>query len=466
MENIGILIVSYGSREVAMADALMRSRQYNVELFIIDRQNNPFNIQIAKEHEIVPDLYVGKICDFAKKFENRMDFGLVGSEKPIIDGIRDLVEKKTKIKMICPTRECAIEGSKVAQRHLFQRIIPKINPGFKVFNPISYSGSSELMGDFKKWVYELGGVDRCVIKPDRPGFGKGVGVGGEHFTNLQQAYDHFISIYGGKTNECAIVEEKIDGEESSYQGVCDGKHLIHLPETRDYKRVYDNDKGSNTGGMGSYKAEGEILPFMSKADRDQELEIENEIFSKLIKEKGDGLRGFPFYDAIMHTGSGQKILERNSRPGDPEIINLLPIMKDDFVEVCLKIIEGGLTKIDFENKSTVVTYIVPDVYPGKDKKTRRVFLDDAYKLEKVYGDAIKIFPASMELRNSETYALSSRTDAVVGIADSVSSAREISMEGVGAVRGEGLRNRNDIASEQHIAKSIDHMKRLRNRLAS
>ena len=341
MEKIGILLVSYGSREVAMADTLIGSDQYDIELYIIDKQNNPFNSRIAKKHVIVPDLNIGKICNFAKRYENRINFGLVGSEKPIIDGVRDLIEKKTKIKMICPTKECAIEGSKVAQRHLFERIVPKVNPRFKVFSPSSHGGSSELIKAFKKWISELGGVEKCVIKPDRPGFGKGVGVGGEHFFNLQQAHDHFFSIYGGKTNENVIVEEKIEGEESSYQGICDGKHLINLPETRDYKRAFDDDKGPNTGGMGSYKAEGEILPFMSEVDREQELKIENEIFMKLIRENGDGLRGFPVYDAFMHTGRGQKILERNSRPGDPEIMNLLPIMKDDFVEVCLKIIEGN-----------------------------------------------------------------------------------------------------------------------------
>ncbi len=466
MERIGILIISYGSREVAMVDAIMRSGKYNVELFIIDRQNNPFNIRVADKHVVISDLDVEKICDFAEKSEDRIDFGLVGSEKPIIEGVRDLVEKKTKIEMICPTKECAIEGSKVSQRYLFQKIVPEVNPMFKVFNPTSYGGTSDLMDGFRKYISELGGVERCVIKPDKPGFGKGVGVGGEHFFNLQQAYEHFISIYGGKTNENVIVEEKIEGEESSYQGICDGKHLIHLPETRDYKRAFDDDKGPNTGGMGSYKAEHEILPFMIKSDREQELKIENEISSKLIKEYGDGLRGVPFYDAFMHTGKGQKILERNSRPGDPEIINLLPIMKDDFVDVCFKIIEGNLTNIEFEKKSTVVTYIVPDVYPGKDKITRKINLDNTYDLKKAWGDAIKIFPASIELKNDETFALSSRTIAIVGIADSISSARDISLKGVRSVRGERFRNRNDIASDQHIARSIDHMKKLRNRLVS
>ncbi|MCW3975154.1 MAG: hypothetical protein O2U61_04410 [Candidatus Bathyarchaeota archaeon] len=462
MESIGILLVSYGSREVAMADAFINSDQYGVELYIIDRQNNPFNSKIAKEYAVVSDLDIEKICNFAKKFENRISFGIVGSEKPIIDGIRDLIEKETKIKMVCPTKECAIEGSKVAQRLLFQRIAPKVNPRFKVFNPISYGSSSELLNDIKDWISDLNGIENCVIKPDTPGFGKGVGVGGEHFNTFEQAYNHFLSIYGGEKNNCVIIEERIDGEESSYQGICDGRHLIHLPETRDYKRAYDNDEGPNTGGMGSYKAESGLLPFMSETERKNEIEIENEIFNSVIKEKGDGYRGFPFYDAIMHTGKGLKILERNSRPGDPEIINLLPILKDDFVEICLKIIEGNLSNIKIDKKSTVVTYVVPDIYPEKDNKMRRVHLEDAYKLKDECKDSMRIYTASIELRNGKTFALSSRTVAIVGIAESINSARKISIKGASSVKGKELRFRTDIASEQHIAKSISHMKRLRN----
>lgn len=461
MERVGILIVSYGAREVSMAEVFLRSQQYETELFIIDKQNNPFNTKMAKEYAVVPDLNIEKICDFAKRYENRINFGIVGSEKPIIDGIRDLVEEETEIKLICPTKECAIEGSKVAQRNLFQRLVPEVNPRFKVFDPNSYKDSSGLKNDFEDWISQLGGVENSVIKPDKPGFGKGVGVGGEHFSTLSQAYEHLLSIGGSKSKELVIVEEKIDGEESSYQGICDGKHLIHLPETRDYKRAYDDDKGLNTGGMGSYKANGEILPFMSEADRSKEVEIEGKIFNNLMGEYGDGLRGFSCYDAYIHTGKGQKILERNSRPGDPEIINLLPVIKDDFVEICLKIIEGSLTNIEIDRKATVVTYIVPDVYPGKDNKERRIDLSDSYKLDSIYGDDIRIYPASMELRNGETFALSSRTVAIVGIADDISSAREISMKGVRTVKGSGLRFRNDIASGGHIAKSIDHIKELK-----
>ena len=76
-------------------ESLINSDQYGVELYIIDRQNNPFNSKIAKEYAVVSDLDIEKICNFAKKFENRISFGIVGSEKPIIDGIRDLIEKET-----------------------------------------------------------------------------------------------------------------------------------------------------------------------------------------------------------------------------------------------------------------------------------------------------------------------------------------------------------------------------------
>ncbi len=142
-----------------------------------------------------------------------------------------------------------------------------------------------------------------------------------------------------------IIEEKIDGEESSFMAFCDGKHFIPLPDTRDYKRAFDDDKGPNTGGMGSYKDVDDKLPFLTAAEREQELVLANKIFKGWrAKIKDDSaLRGVPLYLAFMHTGKGIKVLEINSRPGDPEIINLLALIKDDFVELCFKMVEGNLT---------------------------------------------------------------------------------------------------------------------------
>jgi phosphoribosylamine--glycine ligase len=469
MERVGILVVSYGSRAASMADAFCRSQEYITELYIADRQKNPFNLKRAKKHVVVPSLSSREICRFAKKFHHKIDFGIVGPEKPIIDGIRDIVEKEAGIPLICPTQEYAIEGSKVAQRRLFQDTIPEVNPQFKVFDPKDYSSLDDVKKSLFKWLDELN--NQVAVKPDRPAAGKGVGVWGDHFKTREELFEHFTANF---EEGSVIVEEKIEGEESSFQAFCDGKHLIPLPETRDHKRAFDGDAGPNTGGMGSYKDKGDFLPFMSGDDWDREIEIVNRIFNKMKGHGGNpSLRGVPFYVAFMHTQKGPMILENNSRPGDPEIMNVLPILKDDFVEVCLKMIEGTLTGIKIDKKATVATYKAPpdyggyaDMFPERVNKVdigTPVVLDEAEMLVSKQDGVMRIYPGSLEVRDDgKYYALGSRTVCSVGIGDDLHSAREISLEGLAAIKGAALWNRKDIASAQHITKSIRHMKRLRN----
>ncbi|MGB9853510.1 MAG: ATP-grasp domain-containing protein [Candidatus Bathyarchaeales archaeon] len=468
VEKVGVLVVSYGAREVAMVDAFKRSINYNVELYVVDKQQNPFNAEKATEHVVIPDLDVEKICRFADTHRDKINFGIVGPEKPIIEGVRDIVEGNVGIPMICPTKEYAIEASKVQQRLLFQETVPEVNPRFKIFKPKDFKTMDEAKKVLYKWLDELD--NKAVVKPDKPAAGKGVGVWGDHFTTREQLFEHFWENlqYGA-----VIVEEKIEGEESSFQAFCDGKHLVPLPETRDYKRAFDGDKGPNTGGMGSYKDAGEFLPFMTKADREKELEIVKRIFEKWRVADNQALRGIPFYVAFMHTGKEPKILENNSRPGDPEIINILPVLKDDFVDVCYKILERNLTRVELEKEATVLTYKVPPNYGGyaetfsshvnKDEVGKPVDLTKAYELSKKYGDKIRVYPASMELRNGETYALKSRAVGVLGIAPDIETAREISLEGINAIKGGALWHRTDIASKEHVEKSVRHMEALRKR---
>jgi len=467
LEKVGILVVSYGSRETAIVDAFSHSENYAAEIYVADKQRNPFNVEKAKRHVVIPDLNVEEICRFAKRHEDHIDFGIVGPEKPIIDGLRDAVEKEANIPMICPTKRYAIEGSKVAQRYLFQKVASEVNPLFKVFDPKDYSSVGEVRKSVYAWLDEFD--NKVAVKPDSPAAGKGVGVWGDHFNTREQLFEHFLANY---EQGPVIIEEKIEGEESSFQAFCDGKHLIPLPETRDYKRAFDGDKGPNTGGMGSYKGIGDLLPFMTKADREKEIEIMEKIFKKL-KGKGSNpeLRGIPFYGAFIHTGRGPKILENNSRPGDPEIQNLLPIMKDDFIDVCFKILDGNLTRVEFEEKATVVTYKSPPGYGeyinafpervDRDDMDKPVDLSEAHRLSKKYGDKIRVYPASMELREGKTYALKSRAVCVVGVADDIQRAREASLEGIKAIKGGALWHRNDIASKEHIGRSVRHMEKLR-----
>jgi phosphoribosylamine--glycine ligase len=310
--------------------------------------------------------------------------------------------------------------------------------------------------------------NNAVVKPDKPVAGKGVGVWGDHFTSRDQLFAHFLSNFQFGP---VIIEEKVDGEESSFQAFCDGKHLAMLPDTRDYKRAFDGDKGPNTGGMGSYKNAGDVLPFLSSDDRAKETEIVQRIFTKWKGDTGSALRGVPLYVAFMHTDKEPKILENNSRPGDPEIINILPILKQDLVDVCYRMLEGNLTHVEVEKTATVVTYKVPQSYGGHASDFRSlaqtseidtpVDLTRAYELSKKYGDRIRVYPASMEMRGSQSYALKSRAVAVVGADQEIEVARQISIEGINAIQGGALWYRKDIGSEEHIQESMKHMERLR-----
>jgi phosphoribosylamine--glycine ligase len=471
MEKVGVLVVSYGARETAMVDALARSPNHKVELYIADKQRNPFNIQKAAKHVVIQDLNIEEICKFAEANKDKIDFAIVGPEKPIIAGVRDLVEHRTGIPVICPKKEYAIEVSKVQQRLLFQDIAPEANPRFRIFDPRDYKGTEDVKNSVYSWLDQL--ENNAVVKPDKPAAGKGVGVWGDHFNTREQLFDHFMSNfqYGA-----VIIEEKIDGEESSFQALCDGKHLIPLPSTRDYKRAFDGDKGPNTGGMGSYKDSGGVLPFLTAAERERELTFATKIFKKWKTKVSDNsaLRGVPLYLAFMHTGAGLKILENNSRPGDPEIINILPILKDDFVDVCFKILEGNLSGIELERAATVLTYKVPPGYGGYSDVFQSlvdnvavgtpVDLSKAYALASKYSDRIRVYPGAMEIRDKQVYALKSRTVGILGVGENIEEARQVSLEGAKAIEGGALWNRTDIASKQHIAASVSHMERLRRKL--
>lgn len=133
MEKVGILVVAYGSRAAAMIDAFTQSEDYSPRFYVVDKQNNPFNLKHAEKHTVISNFDLDEIAKFAKKHKDNIDFGIVGPEKPIIAGVRDVVEKKTKIPIICPTKEFAIEGSKIAQRELFEKVAPQVNPPVQSF---------------------------------------------------------------------------------------------------------------------------------------------------------------------------------------------------------------------------------------------------------------------------------------------------------------------------------------------
>jgi phosphoribosylamine--glycine ligase len=459
VDKIGVLVISYGSRGAAIVDALRRSEKYRIQLYIVDRNRNPFNLKHATRHIVQPELTPRNILAFAQRYHSELDFGIVGPEKPIINGVRDLLEQKLKLPLICPTKAYALEQSKIAQRRLLQEIAPEVNPPFQIFDPREYSNVNAVKKAVWSWLSELN--NQVAVKPDGVTAGKGVGVWGDHFTDRDTLFDHFLSNYQYGP---VIIEEKVVGEEASFQCFCDGKHLVPLPDVRDYKRAFQDDKGPNTGGMGAYKTSENHLPFMTGQDRAREVRVTERVFQKL-KGRGSnpGIRGIPLYGAFIHTAQGSKLLEINSRPGDPEIMNLLPLLQEDFADVCFKILEGSLTQVKLAPMASVVIYKVPPTYGGKQPSfsdSRLISIHNAETLSKATPGRLFIYPGSMELRGNQLYSLSSRTVAAVGIAEDIPAARDLSLQGINAIEG-ALWYRSDIAADQHIANSIAHMQRLR-----
>lgn len=468
MDAVGVLAVCYGSRGAAWIDALSRSESYEPEFYIVDKQRNPFNVARAAEHVVVSDLSVPAIVDFAKKHKDTLDFAVIGPEGPVIAGVRDELESQLGLPTVCPTKKFALEESKVAQRELFAESYPKANPRFRVFKPAVDGSLSEVKSKVYSWLDEMD--DNVAVKPDRPGYGKGVGVWGDHFKTREDVWQHFATIY---PDDSVIIEEKVDGEESSFQCFTDGRHLVAFPETRDYKRAFDGDLGPNTGGMGCYSDADGLLPFLSKKDYDVEERMVRGLFDHLKGgENEPGLRGISFYVAFIHTDSGPKILEINSRGGDPEIQNILTLADGDLVDACYKMIDGDLTNFPFKKKASVLTYKVPYGYGGFDRRFpdsvdasqmgTPVDLSGLERLQQEHDGSLYAYPGSMELRDDgKIYPLSSRAISVIAHADAIEDARQLSLEGIAAIKGGGLWHRTDIASNDHIKQSIDHMKRIR-----
>ena len=169
------------------------------------------------------------------------------------------------------------------------------------------------------------------------------------------------------------------------------------------------------------------------------------------------------YDAIMHTGSGFRVLERNSRGGNTEIINLLTTIEDDLVDVCYRILDGSLRDVRFAKKASVVTCAVPLSYGTRETAGatgQPIDISTLDRLAEASGGRLRSFPMDVRLDDNRTVMGTSRAVAVAGIDGSVDEARRISIVGCRSLRG-AVRWRSDIAGRSDIAASRRHLRRLR-----
>lgn len=437
-----ILLLGNGAREHAIAEAVSRSAPKPC-LFSFMKANNPRIASLSETVKLGPYSDLKTITNFAA--ENKIEFAVIGPEDPLNNGVVDALAQ-IGIPAVGPTKSLArLETSKSFTRNLVRKYNIPGNPQFKVFTSIH---------GVEAFLNELEGI---VIKPDGLTGGKGVMVQGDHFATREEALKICRQILG--ENQSLIVEEKFDGEEFSLQCLCDGKTVVATPLVQDHKRRFDGDKGPNTGGMGSYSLANHSLPFLKPEDALAGLEITRKVAAALLQETGSPYKGI-MYGGFIATKTGVKLLEYNARFGDPEAMNILPLLKTDFVEVCRHIINGTLhkLKIEFAALATVCKYVVPKGYglpaDHPDAASSRA------KIEVGNVGKARLYYSSVDKREDGLYLSSSRAIGIVGIADTLEKAENIAQEGVKAIKGP-IAYRTDIGTETLIKKRIEHMKKLR-----
>ena len=433
-----ILLVGNGAREHAIAEALMRSA-HDVFLYVIGSALNPGIKKMAKEYAVGSLTDLDFIRDFA--IGNEVDFAVLGPEAPIAAGVADML-LKNEIHSCSPMKTVArLESSKSFTRDLLSKYQIPGNPKFKVF-----FNEQGLVPFFE----ELG--DDFVVKADGLKGGKGVKVSGDHLNGREEglAYARECLAEGGRV----VVEEKLIGQEFSLMSFCDGVNTVEMPAVQDHKRAYDGDKGPNTGGMGSYSCADHLLPFLRHTDVAEARDITRAVARALLEETGTKFVGI-MYGGFIATKNGVRLIEYNARFGDPEAMNVLPLLKTDFVDICEAMINGTLDQapVEFEKRATVCKYVVPDGYPDSPCKGEKIEVSNV-------PEGVRVYFASVDQKEDGLYLSGSRAVAFVGIADTLEEAEMLAESAVASVKGPVF-YRKDIGTKELVQKRIDHMNSLR-----
>ena len=437
--TVKTLVIGHGAREHVIGETLV---QDGATLYAFMSSKNAGLEDLSQGRiKIHSETDFKGIIEYCKS--NKIDFAVIGPEVPLVVGIVDALER-SGIPCVGPGIEAAqLEGSKIFTRNLLEKY--KINS-----NIISESFTS--MENIESFIKDLG-EENIVVKPDGLTGGKGVKVYGDHLFSKQDILDYCQVLVDQKAS--ILLEEKVDGEEFTLQTFVDGKNLVATPLVQDHKRAFEDDTGPNTGGMGSYSMEDHMMPFITQEDVEEAIEDMKKVVAATKAETGVEYKGF-LYGGYIKTVKGIKLIEFNARLGDPEAMNILPLLKTNFIDICMGIINGNLkTDIQFEKKATVCKYLAPEGYPTSPKKDELVIIDKQ-KLEKI---GAKYYYASVYRDGGDIYTTSSRAMGVVGIANDLESAERVAEQGVSCVSGK-LFYRKDIGTRKLLQKRIDHMSSL------
>ena len=390
-------IVGSGGREHALCAILRKSSKIS-EIFCFP--GNAGTSTIAQNINLDANNFED-LKNFILK--QKIDLMIIGPEKPLVDGIVDYFEKY-KIKVFGPSKIAAqLEGSKIFTKKICQK--------YKI--PTAKFGIFQNKIDSKK--YLEGWNYPAVIKADNLASGKGV-----YICNNQKESDTAINeIFDGKFGEAKniLIEEFLEGEEMSFFIISDGKTFKCFGTAQDHKRVFEGDKGKNTGGMGAYSPSRLISE-----------ELEEKILKKIIKptilglsELNSNYRGF-LYAGLMIVDNEPYLIEYNVRMGDPECQTILPRLKSDLVKIINSCCDKTLDKtlIEWEDKKSLCVVLCAKGYPDSFQKGTEI-----PKLSNILLDTNDyLFHAGTKKKDNKIIVNGGRVLNFVSVSNEFKTARE------------------------------------------
>ncbi len=421
---MNVLVVGAGGREHAISWKVKNSPLIN-RLYALP--SNAGILQIAECIEVSPDDFKN-IARVVK--DNKIQLVIVGPEMPLAKGIIDFFkENLPKVKIFGPNKNCSqLESSKSYTKEMAAKIgIPQAK--YNIFT--SYTTALQYIASKNFPV---------VIKADGLAFGKGTVI----VNNIGEAKKVLNDILVDKKFEEAgakvVVEEFLTGKEISYMIITDNESVLTLPPVRDFKRLLDGNKGSNTGGMGA------ISPLTDFTNND-ELETTKKIilptlsYLKSLKERYRGV----LYAGLMKTSYDIKLLEYNIRFGDPETQCIIPLIKNDIVEIILKCLEGKLkeTELQISKKFSCCVCLVSGGYPEKYTTGYEIAGLDEFKDK----TDIFIFHAGTKKIGEKIVTSGGRVINVVAVGNTQKEAVEKAYQAVSKIKFEKMFFRKDIGWE-------------------